>query len=254
MSKLRQAAAFLILLSASAIAEASGERTGNAVERYNTGTAQYRRQAYPKAEEALRSAVAAARPGLQGRAAYNLASSQYRQGVAATLKEPDTAEKFFEQALENYQLAIRRNPRDSDAQFNYELTQKHLELLKQQQQAKQQSAQEQQAQAGEDKKTQQAQPEKPPEEKKENTAQAAQPQSKSDNDQKEAKAAESPDKKEDKNKEAAIAQAGEKNKEVKELSEQQALWILDNMQREEYSARANRTQQSVHESNVEQDW
>ncbi len=266
----RTGAALLILISATAISEAAERGPSDPVEQYNRGTADYRREAYPKAEEALRSSVASARPWLQGKAAYNLASSQYRQGVQAALKEPDKAQKWLEQALENYRSALRHNPRDGDAQHNYELTLKHLEALKQQEQQKQQqqsskkpekqeskeqAAQEEKAQSqeGEKKQAQEQPAEEKSEEKKSAAAQAGQTNDKKE-DQQQAHSADSSDKKEDKAEAAARAQVGDKDKEAKELSEQQALWILDNMQREEYGARSGHTQQPAQESNVDQDW
>ncbi len=228
----------------------AAQETNDPVARYNAGTKQYMKGAFGEAEKALSQSLAAAPPALQARAAYNLAGSQYKQGLGVALKNPDSARKFFEQALENYRLSIRRNFRDRDAQHNYELTQKHLELLKQkeqeqkQQQAKRQESQDQKGQ-GSQAQEQQAQP------GQEKNGQAGKQE-----DAKQADAAGQQDKEQDKQEEAVSAQASEKKEgeAAKELSQEQALWILDNMQREEYGARADHTQQSVHESNVDQDW
>lgn len=228
----RVAAMLAILLSAAPIAEAAERGANDPVEQYNAGTAQYRREAYPKAEEALRRSVASAQPWLQGKAAYNLASAQYRQGIQAALKEPDKAQQLLAQALDNYRLALRRNPRDANAQYNYELTRKHLDALKQRQEQQKQQQQENKKSEEQQAKEQAAQEQK---------AQSQASEEKQEQQQAEVKS------EEDKKKE-------DKPKEAKELSEQQALWILDNMQREEYGARADGPKQPAQESNVDQDW
>ena len=240
----------------------AAQGTNDPIARYNAGTKQYLKGAFAEAEKALSQSLAAAQPALQARAAYNLAGSQYKQGVELALKNPEGARKFFEQTLENYQLSIRRNPHDRDAQYNYELTQKHLELVKQkeQEQKKQQQGKTQgpQGQKGQEQETQKQQAQQGQEKKE--PAEASQPEEKQtgkEENVKQAQAAGQQNKEQDKQEEkAAVAQAGEKKEgeAAKELSQQQALWILDNMQREEYGARANHTQQSVHESNVDQDW
>lgn len=227
------------------------------VAQYNAGTRQYLKNAFAEAEKSLNESLAAAPGPLQARAAYNLASAQYKQGQAS--KTPDAGEKFFEQALDNYRMAIRRDPKDRDAQYNYELTQKRLEQAKQQKQEQKQSPQQAKHQETKDQKTQSQQQQGQAGKEEEKSAEASQAQEKQTEEQKdknEAQAAKPQDNDEKQPEKKSAGLAGEKKEgeQAKELSQQQVLWILDNMQREEFSARANHTQQSVQESNVDQDW
>ena len=97
---------------------------------YNLGTQAHRRGEYAAATQALNRALAAAGPSLQGWAAYNLGNTYYRQGRAAEQAAPSEASALYTQAQEQYQSALRRNPRDRDAQYNYELVTRRLQELK----------------------------------------------------------------------------------------------------------------------------
>ena len=184
---------------------------------YNLGTARYQQGHYDKAAESLSAAIASSGSSLQGRASYNLGNTRYRLGRAAEQTTPNQAVASYQQALEDYRLAIRQDPKDADAKYNYELAERRLKALKAQQQPAQSAGQ-----SGESKRPQQeqqaqaAQPPQPGAQGSEHNApQAAEPQS---------------------------------------MSQQQALWILDTLKNEERGALVKEHQGPAQESDVEQDW
>ncbi|HZQ46592.1 MAG TPA: VWA domain-containing protein [Verrucomicrobiae bacterium] len=105
---------------------------------FNAGTAAYQSQQFDEAAKQLNAALASPDLLLQQRAYYNLGNSLYRQGQQL----PDAAKKqeAWENAMKQYESALKLNQQDADAKFNQEFVQKQLEeLKKQQQQQKQQS-------------------------------------------------------------------------------------------------------------------
>src|SRR5207248_2845328 len=75
----------------------------------------------------------------QERTYYNLGNTEYRLGIEAQAADKKQAE--WEQAIGNYESALKLNPKDEDAKFNLELVKKQFEeLQKQQQQQKQQQS------------------------------------------------------------------------------------------------------------------
>lgn len=213
---------------------------------YNLGTAQYQRGDYGKAAESLQRAVASSSPPLQGRASYNLGNTHYRLGHTAEPAAPNQAVVLYQNALEDYRFAMRQDPKDLDAKYNYELVEHRLHALKTQQaqqppakeepqQANQPSSQAQQADAQPTQGEQTNEPHKP----------AAQAQQQPQGQQ--AQAAQQPGPQEaEQHPQTATA--------PQNMSQQQAIWILDTLKHEERGALPRERQGPARESNVEQDW
>jgi tetratricopeptide (TPR) repeat protein len=80
--------------------------------RYNLGSAAYQGQNYPEAAEAL-APVVGAEEIPPGNAAYDLGNVLFRS-------------EQLPEALKAYRQALRENPDDADARYNYELTLRRL--------------------------------------------------------------------------------------------------------------------------------
>lgn len=100
--------------------------------KYDLASALYRAERYEKAEQTLLSIVNDERRSEEerGEVSYNLGNTQF-------------AQKKYKEALSSYRRAMRCNPNDEDAKFNYAFTKR---LLQQQEQQQQQQEQQQQQQ------------------------------------------------------------------------------------------------------------
>ncbi len=97
--------------------------------KYNLASALYRTERYDKAEKTLQGIVNdSTRTELErGEVAYNLGNTQF-------------AQQKYKEALSSYRHAMRCNPADEDAKFNYAFTKR---LIQQQEQQQQQQNQDQ---------------------------------------------------------------------------------------------------------------
>ena len=97
--------------------------------KYDLASALYRTERYDKAEKTLFSIVGdSTRTELErGEVAYNLGNTQF-------------AQQKYKEALSSYRQAMRCNPNDEDAKFNYAFTKR---LIQQQEQQQQQQNQDQ---------------------------------------------------------------------------------------------------------------
>lgn len=104
---------------------------------FNAGTAAYQSHQFEEATKQLNAALASPDLQLQQRTYYNLGNTLYRAGQQL----PDAAKKqeAWENAMKQYESALKLNQQDTDAKFNQEFVQKQLEELKKQQQQQQQS-------------------------------------------------------------------------------------------------------------------
>ena len=98
--------------------EALREAPDSAIVPFNDGNALYRTEELERAMESYRQAVESGNPAVDAQGWYNLGNALYKQ-------------QQLEPALEAYKEALRRNPADTDAKHNFEVT---LEQLQQQQQ------------------------------------------------------------------------------------------------------------------------
>ena len=100
--------------------------------KYDLASALYRTERYDKAEKTLLSIVNdSTRTELErGEVAYNLGNTQF-------------AQQKFKEALSSYRHAMRCNPNDEDAKFNYAFTKALLQQQQEQQNQQNQQNQEQ---------------------------------------------------------------------------------------------------------------
>lgn len=112
--------------------------------RYNLGTARYRQGQFEPAIEAFNHSRSASQGELQRWASYNAGNAYYRQAQSKAVSAPQEAAGLYQRALDAYRLALRQDPEEHDARYNYELTQRRLQQLR----AEPQQAQTQQAESG----------------------------------------------------------------------------------------------------------
>jgi tetratricopeptide (TPR) repeat protein len=141
--------------------------------KYDLASALYRTERYEKAEKTLLAiANDTTRTELErGEVAYNLGNTQF-------------AQQKYKEALSSYRQAMRCNPDDEDAKFNYAFTKRLIQQQEQQQQQNQdqnqdqnkenQDKQDNQNQQGKDNQDQQQQPQN--QDSKEEQQQGEQPQ------------------------------------------------------------------------------
>lgn len=96
--------------------------------KYDLASALYRAERYEKAEQTLLSIVNDERRSEEerGEVSYNLGNTQF-------------AQKKYKEALSSYRRAMRCNPNDEDAKFNYAFTKRLLQQQEQQQQQQNQN-------------------------------------------------------------------------------------------------------------------
>ena len=147
--------------------------------KYDLASALYRTERYEKAEKTLLGIVNdTTRTELErGEVAYNLGNTQF-------------AQQKYKEALSSYRQAMRCNPNDEDAKFNYAFTKRLIQQQEQQQQQQnqdqnqdnkeqnqdKQDQQDNQNQQGEDKQDQQQQQQPQNQDGKEEQQQGEQPQ------------------------------------------------------------------------------
>ena len=129
--------------------------------KYDLASAMYRTERYDSAEQLLRSIVqdTTRTERERGEVAYNLGNTQF-------------AQQKYKEALSSYRYAMRCNPDDEDAKFNYAFTKR---LVQQQEQQEQQQNQDNKEQ-NQDKQDQQGQQDKNEQDKQQQEQQQEQQQ------------------------------------------------------------------------------
>jgi Ca-activated chloride channel homolog len=109
---------------------------------YNAGAAAYQAQKFDEALNRFSTAAASPDIDLQQQSYYNLGNTEFRMGEANANAQERIAS--WENAIRNYETALRLNSGDQDAAFNRDLVKQKLEELKKQQEQKKQQQQQQQ--------------------------------------------------------------------------------------------------------------
>ena len=114
--------------------------------KYDLASALYRTERYEKAEKTLLGIVNdTTRTELErGEVAYNLGNTQF-------------AQQKYKEALSSYRQAMRCNPNDEDAKFNYAFTKRLIQQQEQQQQQQNQDQNQDNKEQNQDKQDQQQQ-------------------------------------------------------------------------------------------------
>lgn len=238
------------IMAASLPAGAADERapSGDPAVLYNLGTLQHRDQQYAAASPTLERALGAAGdPSLRARAAYNLGNTQFRLAQEAEAAQSQEAAGLYQQAMDHYRLAIRHDPQDRDAQHNYELAQRRLEAL--QLQPSDQQVPDQQSSD--------AQPQPSEESSAASEAQgqdAAAAQQAQSQDAAAQPAAAPSDASTPPSEQRQAAEDPAEDAADQGMTKQQALWILDTLQRQEDATLFNASGVPAQERPIERDW
>ena len=133
--------------------------------KYDLASALYRTKRYDKAEKTLLGIVNdTTRTELErGEVAYNLGNTQF-------------AQQKYKEALSSYRQAMRCNPNDEDAKFNYAFTKRLIQQQEQQQQQQNQDQNQDNKEQNQDKQDQQNQQDKQKENKQDQQQQQPQDQ------------------------------------------------------------------------------
>ncbi len=261
------------------------QRADDPIAQYNAGTTLYGKEQYRASEEAFNHALSSADSRFQARISYNLGNARYRQAHARESTAPGEAIDLYRKALDDYRLALERDPQDRDAAFNYELTERRMKRLAEQQSQsrqgktdKQQSSQKQstasQQQAGasgsDEQRQQDGATQNARQGQEQQAAQAQQGRQQQPQEQPQQAAGTDQEQQQAQNAAAEQTAAGQDASEHREqatpagtsqnaskdgeLSEQQALWILDTVKREEQQAPTVPPSKTASDRPVERDW
>ncbi len=248
--------------AAKRLADKAQQHPGDAVTHYNYGAAAYKAEQFEVGSGALMRARETAAPSLQQRLSYNLGNTRYRMARAQEAKSPDAARKFYEQALDDFETAIRLDPNDRDAQYNYELVKRRLEQLSSQaaqsQPSQQPSEQDQSSEepSGQDQSWQEQQEgsQTQPSEALEGEQASGQQQPNEQQVPKE-HAQTGEEEKEQAQSSSEPAAAGQEASSAQDgMTQQEALWILDTLRSEEVRAPTQLQDQPAKDQPVDQDW
>lgn len=97
--------------------------------RFNAGAAAYRNGQFDEAAKWFEQVTTAPDLQLQEHAYYNLGNTLFRAGEVAG--DPKQTQANWEQALQQYDRALKLNTNNADAKFNQEFVKRRLEELKQ---------------------------------------------------------------------------------------------------------------------------
>jgi len=109
--------------------------------RYNAGAAAFKDEDYETALKHFNATLSARDLKLQEQGYYNLGNTHFRLGEKS--EDAKAKQQEWEQAIQQYESALRLDANDADAKFNLEVVKKKLEELKQQQQQQQDKQDEQ---------------------------------------------------------------------------------------------------------------
>jgi len=146
--------------------------------RYNAGAAAFQDESYDDALRHFSASLSSPDLKLQEQSYYNLGNTKFRLGEG--VKDAKEKQQRWEEAMHDYENALKIDPNDADATFNRELVQQKLEELKKQQEQQQKQNQQQNKdekkddQQKQDKQDQQKQDEKSDQQKKEEQQKAEQ--------------------------------------------------------------------------------
>ncbi|MBP7215953.1 MAG: tetratricopeptide repeat protein [Candidatus Omnitrophica bacterium] len=247
----------------------------SAMVHFNLGTALFKTKDFAKAKEAFEKALLLEQKKLRAKAYYNLGNTNVelaQQKEQAALPEAIT---LMEQAVYDYKKAMEADVHDEDAKVNYELARKKLDELKeklanQPQQQEQQNQQQgedqdkehsQQQQQGQDKQDQpqqkqsQGQKQNQPDARRDNgdtsgpepSKETSSEKNKNDRPEQSNEGSKKPD-------EPAVGVAQDQVDNRQEMSEQEAVMLLNGFRDEENALGKIDDQRKAQDDDVVKDW
>ncbi len=109
----------------------------SAIINFNLGTALYKDKKYDEAITHLQKGLLSDDPLLKKNAHFNLGDALYAYGVDIGEKQVDQAIGALEESFRQFTEVINLDDKDKDAQYNRDIVQKQLELLKKKKQQQQ---------------------------------------------------------------------------------------------------------------------
>ncbi len=88
--------------------------------RFNTGVAAYKREDYEEASRLFEGILNNQDITFKASVYYNMGNALYKQGEPFEDSDTAMALSYYQEAIESYKEAIRYDPKDMDAKYNYE--------------------------------------------------------------------------------------------------------------------------------------
>lgn len=111
--------------------EPEARESSDPVLRFNLGAAQYKSGQYEKSIEEFQKSISAKDLGLQAKSYYNLGNAWYRKGDGTDKKNQEGKLKAWQQAIANYENALKLEPSDRNAKDNRDFVRKRVQELMQ---------------------------------------------------------------------------------------------------------------------------
>ena len=105
---------------------------------YNVGASAYKKGDYGGAVKAYTKSLSTDNPAFEEKGHYAIGNCKYKQGELRESSDVTGAIQHYQEALEHYKRAIDLNSMNMDAKFNYEVVQRKIKELQDQQQQNQQ--------------------------------------------------------------------------------------------------------------------
>ncbi|MBN3040016.1 MAG: tetratricopeptide repeat protein [Candidatus Omnitrophica bacterium] len=206
---------------------------------FNLGTALYKNQQYQEAADSFEKALVSLDKDLVEKSHYNIGNSKYKLGIENEDKDTASALNLLEEALYHYQKALAMDAEDEDAKHNYDFVKEELERLKEK--LKQQQQENQQNQGQQNEPGEQESGEQKEESKSEENKEQSQNNENNEQQEKNSQEKESQNGQEKQNQSQGEKQdrglqktsAAEKKESSEEMSEKEALMLLDSYRQDE---------------------
>jgi len=109
---------------------ASEELADSDVVHFNLGAASYKLEDYESAIENFQKSLLSDDEVLQKKASFNLGNSKYKYGITKEDLDTSGAVDLLEQALHHYERVLDEQAEDDDGKYNYEFVQEELVRLR----------------------------------------------------------------------------------------------------------------------------
>jgi len=200
--------------------------------RYNAGAAAFGDEDYEAALKHFTATLSAPDIKLQEQSYYNLGNTHFRLGEKT--EDAKSKQEQWEQAVHQFESALKLDANDADAKFNMELVKKKLEELKQQQK---QDKQQDQQDKNDDKKDQQEKQDKQDQQKKDEQKKEDQQKPDEKKQDEEKKPEDSEKKKDEQSQKQDQQQQEQKKQEDQQSAQDQRGQELDKAQQQQSAAR-----------------